>query len=185
MSARARDFALTLWSARAPIGAALLGWFAVGVIAVGRLRGSGVLVGDGLGLFLLIFSYTWWRRRRWSDSPEDGSGIAPAYAWIGVGIVPSFYVAVAMFDQGSDSGWILGVIVVVLLIASTAIALGLTTDSRRQQRPRSALALARPPAAGHEADLRLLGDVCEHLPPGNDTDYGPEAKALPGTFRSA
>jgi hypothetical protein len=29
--------------------------------------------------------------------------------------------------------------------------------------------------------LRLLGDVCERLPPGNDTDYGREAKALLGT----
>ena len=50
---------------------------------------------------------------------------------------------------------------------------------------RSALALARPPAAGHEADLRLLGDVCERLPPENDTDYAREAKALLGTVRSS
>ena len=45
---------------------------------------------------------------------------------------------------------------------------------------RSALALARPLSAGHEADLRLLGDVYERLPPENDTDYGCEARALLG-----
>ena len=43
---------------------------------------------------------------------------------------------------------------------------------------RSALALARSPSAGHDADLRLLGDLCERLPPENDTDYGREATAL-------
>jgi len=45
---------------------------------------------------------------------------------------------------------------------------------------RSALALARPPSAGHEADLRLLADLCERLPAENDTDYGREARALLG-----
>ncbi len=45
---------------------------------------------------------------------------------------------------------------------------------------RSALALARPPSAEHEADLKLLGDLCERLPPENDTDYGREARALLG-----
>jgi class 3 adenylate cyclase/tetratricopeptide (TPR) repeat protein len=43
---------------------------------------------------------------------------------------------------------------------------------------RSALALARPSPATHEPDLRLLAEVCEHLPPENDTDYGREARAL-------
>jgi DNA-binding SARP family transcriptional activator/tetratricopeptide (TPR) repeat protein len=45
---------------------------------------------------------------------------------------------------------------------------------------RSALALTRPPSAAHEADLRLLADVCERLPPENDTDYGREARDLLG-----
>lgn len=49
---------------------------------------------------------------------------------------------------------------------------------------RSALALARPSAAGRDADFRLLGNVCDRLPPENDTDYGREAKALLGTSRS-
>jgi hypothetical protein len=43
---------------------------------------------------------------------------------------------------------------------------------------RSALALARSPSAGHQADLRLLGELCERLPPDNDTAYGREARAL-------
>jgi ATP/maltotriose-dependent transcriptional regulator MalT len=43
---------------------------------------------------------------------------------------------------------------------------------------RAGLALARSPGAGHEADLRLLGDLCERLPAENDTDYGREARAL-------
>jgi DNA-binding SARP family transcriptional activator len=43
---------------------------------------------------------------------------------------------------------------------------------------RSALALTRPPSAAHEADLRLLADVCERLPPENDTEYGREARDL-------
>ncbi len=43
---------------------------------------------------------------------------------------------------------------------------------------RSALALARPPSAAYEADLRLLADLYERLPSENDTDYGREAKAL-------
>jgi DNA-binding SARP family transcriptional activator len=45
---------------------------------------------------------------------------------------------------------------------------------------RSALALARPPSAEHEADLKLLSDLCERLPPENETDYGREASALLG-----
>ena len=45
---------------------------------------------------------------------------------------------------------------------------------------RSALALTRAPSAGHDADLRLLGDLVARLPPGNDTDYGREARALLG-----
>ena len=45
---------------------------------------------------------------------------------------------------------------------------------------RSALALARLPSAGYQASLRLLGDLCEHLPAENDTDYGREARALLG-----
>ncbi len=45
---------------------------------------------------------------------------------------------------------------------------------------RSAFALAGPPSAPHEGDLRLLGDLCERLPPDNDTDYGREARALLG-----
>jgi hypothetical protein len=43
---------------------------------------------------------------------------------------------------------------------------------------RSALALARSAPAEREADLRLLAELCEHLPPENDTDYGREARAL-------
>jgi ATP/maltotriose-dependent transcriptional regulator MalT len=45
---------------------------------------------------------------------------------------------------------------------------------------RSALALARTPSAGHEADLSLLADLCQHLPPENETDYGREARSLLG-----
>ena len=45
---------------------------------------------------------------------------------------------------------------------------------------RSALALAHPPSAAHEVDLRLLADLYERLPPENDTDYGREAKAVLG-----
>jgi tetratricopeptide (TPR) repeat protein len=41
---------------------------------------------------------------------------------------------------------------------------------------RSALALARTPSAGHEADLRLLADLSNRLPPENETDYGREAR---------
>jgi DNA-binding SARP family transcriptional activator len=44
---------------------------------------------------------------------------------------------------------------------------------------RSALALARSPRAD-EADLRLLADLCERLPPENDTDYAREARTLLG-----
>jgi DNA-binding SARP family transcriptional activator len=45
---------------------------------------------------------------------------------------------------------------------------------------RSALALARTPSAEHEADLRLLGGLCERLPIENDTDYAREARAILG-----
>jgi ATP/maltotriose-dependent transcriptional regulator MalT len=45
---------------------------------------------------------------------------------------------------------------------------------------RSALALARSPSAEHDADLRLLGDLCKRLPPDNDTDYRREARAILG-----
>ena len=45
---------------------------------------------------------------------------------------------------------------------------------------RSALALVRSPSGDHDADLRLLADLCERLPPENDTDYGREARALLG-----
>jgi DNA-binding SARP family transcriptional activator/tetratricopeptide (TPR) repeat protein len=45
---------------------------------------------------------------------------------------------------------------------------------------RSALVLARSPSAERDADLTLLGDLCERLPPENDTDYGREARALLG-----
>jgi tetratricopeptide (TPR) repeat protein len=45
---------------------------------------------------------------------------------------------------------------------------------------RAALALARPPSAEHEADLKLLGDLCERLPPENDTDYRRQARAFLG-----
>ena len=45
---------------------------------------------------------------------------------------------------------------------------------------RSGLTLARSPSTQHEADLSLLADLCEHLPPENDTDYGREARARLG-----
>jgi len=45
---------------------------------------------------------------------------------------------------------------------------------------RSALVLARLPSAENEADLRLLAELYERLPPENDTDYGREASALLG-----
>ena len=45
---------------------------------------------------------------------------------------------------------------------------------------RSALVLARLPSAEDEADLRLLAELYERLPPENDTDYGREARALLG-----
>jgi hypothetical protein len=45
---------------------------------------------------------------------------------------------------------------------------------------RSALALARTPSAGHEADLRLLADLWNRLPPENETDYGREARTILG-----
>jgi tetratricopeptide (TPR) repeat protein len=43
---------------------------------------------------------------------------------------------------------------------------------------RSGLALVRLPRVGQEADLTLLADLCGHLPPENDTDYGRDARAL-------
>jgi DNA-binding SARP family transcriptional activator len=45
---------------------------------------------------------------------------------------------------------------------------------------RSALGLARSPSADRDADLTLLGDLCERLPSENDTDYGREARAVLG-----
>ena len=45
---------------------------------------------------------------------------------------------------------------------------------------RSGLALAHPLSASYKADLRLLADLYEHLPPENDTEYGRDAKALLG-----
>jgi tetratricopeptide (TPR) repeat protein len=45
---------------------------------------------------------------------------------------------------------------------------------------RSALALARAGSAAHEADLTLLGELYERLPPENDTDYAREARELLG-----
>jgi DNA-binding SARP family transcriptional activator len=45
---------------------------------------------------------------------------------------------------------------------------------------RSALALSRLPSPRPEADLRLLADLFERLPPENDTDYGRDARALIG-----
>jgi len=51
-------------------------------------------------------------------------------------------------------------------------------DRSRALAVRSALALARSPSAGHDAALRLLGDLCHRLPPENDTDYGREARTL-------
>jgi hypothetical protein len=45
---------------------------------------------------------------------------------------------------------------------------------------RSALALVRSPFAVRVPDLKLLGDLCEHLPPDNATDYGREARAVLG-----
>ena len=43
---------------------------------------------------------------------------------------------------------------------------------------RSALALARPPSVARDADLEVLGDLCDRLPPDNATDYSREARAL-------
>jgi hypothetical protein len=48
---------------------------------------------------------------------------------------------------------------------------------------RSALALTaltRSPAAERDADLTLLSDLCERLPPENDTNYRREASAVVG-----
>ena len=45
---------------------------------------------------------------------------------------------------------------------------------------RSALAHSRLPSATREADLRLLAELVERLPPENDTDYGRDARALLG-----
>jgi hypothetical protein len=43
---------------------------------------------------------------------------------------------------------------------------------------RSALQLARSPSADHAADLRMLRDLWERLPPENDTDYGRETRTF-------
>jgi DNA-binding SARP family transcriptional activator len=43
---------------------------------------------------------------------------------------------------------------------------------------RSALALARSPAAERDTDVTLLTGLCERLPPENDTDYRREARAV-------
>jgi class 3 adenylate cyclase len=43
---------------------------------------------------------------------------------------------------------------------------------------RAALALARAPSAEHGADLRLLSELCDRLPPENDTAYRREAQSL-------
>jgi DNA-binding SARP family transcriptional activator len=50
---------------------------------------------------------------------------------------------------------------------------------------RSALALARRPSPSRQADLKLLGELCERLPPDNATDYGREARALLGEGKPA
>jgi DNA-binding SARP family transcriptional activator len=62
-----------------------------------------------------------------------------------------------------------------LLLRAISIA---REDRSRALAVRSALALARSPSAGHDAALRLLGDLCHRLPPENDTDYGREARTL-------
>jgi hypothetical protein len=43
---------------------------------------------------------------------------------------------------------------------------------------RAAVQLARQPSSEHESDLELLGELCDRLPPENDTDYAREAKLL-------
>jgi hypothetical protein len=43
---------------------------------------------------------------------------------------------------------------------------------------RAAVSLAGKASVDHGADLELLSDLCSHLPPDNDTDYGREANAL-------
>jgi ATP/maltotriose-dependent transcriptional regulator MalT len=45
---------------------------------------------------------------------------------------------------------------------------------------RAALALAHIPSAEHGADLKLLSELCERLPPENHTDYRREAQSLVG-----
>lgn len=45
---------------------------------------------------------------------------------------------------------------------------------------RAAVALAHTPSAEHGADVKVLSELRDHLPPENDTDYGREAKALLG-----
>jgi DNA-binding SARP family transcriptional activator len=52
---------------------------------------------------------------------------------------------------------------------------------------RSALTLARPDSrsTARVADLKLLADLCERLPPDNATDYGREARALLGEDTAA
>src|SRR5207253_8169434 len=43
---------------------------------------------------------------------------------------------------------------------------------------RSALALSQTSSIAHEADLKLLGELCERLPAENDTDYRRKARAV-------
>ena len=45
---------------------------------------------------------------------------------------------------------------------------------------RAAIALARTPSTEHEADLALLSELCNRLPPENDTDYRREAQSFVG-----
>jgi tetratricopeptide (TPR) repeat protein len=45
---------------------------------------------------------------------------------------------------------------------------------------RAALALARTPSADHAADLKRLSELCDRLPPENDTDYRSEAQSTTG-----
>ena len=45
---------------------------------------------------------------------------------------------------------------------------------------RAALALARTPSGEHETDLVLLGELCDRLPPENDTGYRREAQSIVG-----
>jgi len=62
-----------------------------------------------------------------------------------------------------------------LLIASVRTA---HQHGSRALAIRSALGLARSDSSDHEADLKLLRDLCHQLPVDNDTDYAREARAL-------